>query len=152
MICSLHIFYMVFLSWGACTRLSRSVSWPLIVTNLYVRMIKKVHRADRWSIQGDPFLIGFSAEHKWIRGNVWTTIFTDSSIRQIGWNWYILDDHYCLANQFEFKDSPEYLKHVQTSEHSGHGSVCGSARSFIRTFRLGLSVVACRSPQIATAR
>ncbi len=40
-----------------------------------------MNRASHQTIHGDPFLVDFSTQCKGIRGNVWTTISTDSSNR-----------------------------------------------------------------------
>ncbi len=79
----------------------------------------------------------FSVENQRTQGNIWTTISTYLSIRRILWNLCGLDDEddddddYCSAIHFEFKDSPECLQCIQTSEHLGHGL----ARSCMRILR-----------------
>ncbi len=55
---------------------------PHNVTNSYVWTIKtrslSTNQANHQTIQGNPFFVSFSVKHKEIRGDVWTTISTDS--------------------------------------------------------------------------
>ncbi len=56
--------------------------------------LPSTNRADPCTIQRNPFFVSFSAEHKGIWGDIWTSISTYSSIRQIWWNLCCLDDDY----------------------------------------------------------
>ncbi len=90
------------------------------VTNLYVWTMKtslpSMNWADHWTIWRDPFFVHFSDKHKRTGSEVWTTVSTNLVIRRTWCNLCNLDNDYCSVHHFEFKDSPESLQYIQTSE------------------------------------